>query len=113
MGTGRRRQRRQKRYGSGTMFFPAKYQKYADIVSLESPAKARESKRELLNEYRSAKTNDKKVRVKRSAVLAMNRAEVTLKRKNLSDKERKEFREIKQIYASTISKMLEIQSEES
>ena len=44
-----------------TLFKPARYKKYAEIVSFKNPTAARASVKELLREFNKAKTRDKKV----------------------------------------------------
>ena len=81
-----------------TLFFEPKYKEASEQISIESPADARASVKWLTEEYKSAKTRAKLRRLIRFAVLARNRAKAMLKRKNLSAKERKEFKEIIKIY---------------
>jgi hypothetical protein len=81
-----------------TMFGPAKSKKYADIVSLETPSKARESVKQLLHEFYALTSEKKQVKILRVTTLAANRAKATLNRKNLSKKEHEEFQEIYRIY---------------
>ena len=88
-----------------TMFGSARSQKYADIVSFKSPEQAKHSVNQLLLDFDMAKTRAKKVRVKRVAVLAMNRAYATVKRSELSAKERDEFAQIGNIYKNAARRM--------
>jgi len=81
-----------------TLFKKPKYDKYSKIVSFKNPTEARKSATELRKEFNSAKTHSKKLRIARVAQYASNRAYATLKRKKLSAKERKEYREIGKIY---------------
>lgn len=80
------------------LFKEPKYKKYAKIVSFKDPKSARISVRDLKQEFDSAKTQTKKLRIFKVTQLAENRARATLKRKNLSVKEKYEFAEIAQIY---------------
>jgi len=80
------------------MFFNAKHQKYADIVSLKDPASAKISIKTLNTEFKNAKTRDKQHIIARVTQLAANRAKASLGRKNLSKKERAEFTEINKLY---------------
>ena len=75
-----------------TMFFPAKRKRLSDLISISSPEAFRASVNNL-------KGSDGKVTLteKRALVLAQNRARAILKKKNLSTKERKEFKEIVKI----------------
>jgi hypothetical protein len=70
-----------------TIFFGAKHRRLADIISIESPAAFRRSIREL-----AAGGLDR--REKSALVLARTRAKVMLRKKDLSEKERKQLREI-------------------
>ena len=76
-----------------------KFQKYKDIVCLKDPECTRESIALLNREFKSAKQRDKKIRIARVTQLAANRAFATLGRKNLSQKERKEFKQIGNLYS--------------
>jgi len=87
------------------LFQKPKYKYLAKIVSLKSPAKARKSVVKLKKEFNSAKTDSKKVRIARATQQAANRALVTQKRKNLSSKEKKEFKEIHKIYNDAVDIM--------
>ena len=82
----------------GTLFHKAKYKKYADIVSLKSPEGARYSVKMLKVEYRRAETREKKLRIIRVLQEASNRAKASAKRKELSERERKELKKIAKIY---------------
>jgi len=84
---------------------PAHHPSLAEIVSLESPAKARKSVRELKRKFKSAKSRDRKRIIKQATVLAANRAKAARKRKNLSSKERKELEEIAEIYERAYKEM--------
>jgi hypothetical protein len=88
-----------------TMFFSAKSPKYAEIVSLKSPEKAKVSAKKLLAEFRKSKTRDKRRRVKRVTVLASNRAQASSKRKKLSPNERRQFWHIAEIYRDAANNM--------
>lgn len=67
-----------------------KNKRIADIISIESPTKFRESMKELKKGYFT--NNEKK-----SLVLAQNRARAILNKKNLSEREKKQFIEISKI----------------
>lgn len=81
-----------------TLFREAKYAKYGKIVSFKNPSQARKSATELRKEFKSAMTRAKKLRIARVAQNASNRAYATTKRKKLSAKERREYRQIGKIY---------------
>jgi len=80
-----------------TLFFKAKSKALAKKISITSPAAFRASIKEL-------KKGGLSLREKRALVLARNRAAAQLKRKNLSAKERKQFRAISKISIPKISK---------
>ena len=76
-----------KRTRRRTIFFPPRHRRLAEIISIESPAAFRESIRKLKKMGIGA-------REKRALVLAQNRAKAMLKKKTLSQKERREFQQI-------------------
>jgi hypothetical protein len=84
-----------------TMFFKPKSEKYADIVSIESPYRARYSCKQLKEEYHKAETRDKKLKIIRVANLAANRARAIREKKNISSIERSEMAEVASIYSKT------------
>lgn len=88
-----------------TLFFPPRSKKFAEIISVVSPEKARKSVKILEREFKNSKTRTKKIQIKQRTVLVANRAGATLKRKNLSPKERKEFKQIERIYRQSAEKM--------
>jgi hypothetical protein len=79
--------RRTQRTPRRTIFFPPKNAKLAEIISIESPEAFRRS-------IRTLKKMGIGAREKRALVLAQNRARAMLKKRNLSEKERKELQEI-------------------
>ncbi len=88
-----------------SLFGPARHPKYAKIVKFTTIKDARESARRLLREFKSAKTRDKAVRVKRVTVLAANRAEAAAKRRKLSKRERHQLRRIAEVYRKAADRM--------
>lgn len=80
-----------------TLFFPAKSKRLARIISIKSPTAFRKS-------IRTLKKGGVTLKEKRALVLAQNRARAILKKKNLSVKERKQFREISKIKLPKISR---------
>jgi hypothetical protein len=70
-----------------TIFFPPRHRKLAEIISIASPAAFRES-------IRTLKKMGIGAREKRALVLAQNRAKAMLKKKSLSEKERRELQAI-------------------
>lgn len=93
-----------------TMFGEAKHKKYADIVSLETPSKAKMSVAKLIDEFDKAKTRSKKVRIKRVTVNASNRARASWLRKGLSRSEKLQFLWIHKIYRNAYEKRMIIPS---
>ena len=69
---------------------PVKSKARAKIVSIRSPAKFRES-------IRTLKKGNYTLADERALILAQNRAKASLNRKNLSEKEIKEMKEISKI----------------
>jgi len=88
-----------------TIFFPAKYKKYSDIVSIKDPESARESVEKLWEEFNKAHTREKKVRIWHVTSLAAKRANAAVKKKGLSRKEVQEFKEVAKIYEEAAEKM--------
>ncbi len=80
-----------------TLFSKPKNKKLARIITITSPSAFRESIRVL-------KKDGITLEKKRALVLAKNRAEAQLRRKNLSAKERKQFRTITKIKLPKITK---------
>ena len=83
-----------------TLFSPARNKYLGDIVSLRDPAAARRVVRELKQAFKNAKRPSKKLRIARATRLASTRANASLKRKNLSREERKQFKLIAEIYGN-------------
>jgi len=94
-----------KRGAGGTIFFPPKHQKYAEIVRIDNAYSARGSVETLLKEFNEAETRAKKRRIKRVVVLAANRAKAMRKKKNLSTQERRELVEVERIYRKAAEQM--------
>ena len=88
-----------------SIYAKPKYQYLADIVSLETPEKARNSVAELGDEFRSAKSKQKQLRVVRATQLAANRAKINSTNSRYSIAERKEFVEITTIYNNATKSM--------
>jgi len=88
-----------------SLFKKPKHKKYAKIVSFKNPTEARKSAKIMNKEFNSSKTRSKKLRVARATQYASNRAFATAKKKNLSLKERREFKEIGRIYDNAAEKM--------
>lgn len=92
----------------GIFYEPPYYQKYSEIVRMDTPTNARKSAKTLVEEAKEAKRPSKVRRIIRVLNLAANRAKVALKRKNLSAKEKRELREIAGIYRRAMEKVQRI-----
>jgi len=103
---------------SDGLFKPPRHRWLADIVSFESPTKARESARKLVKAFERGRIGRRKIGRKRALTIARalnyaaNRAEASAKRKGLSSKERKELKEIAKIYRKAAEEAFEIYREE-
>lgn len=104
------RGKRKKRKGKG-LFKPAKWKYLAEIVSFETPGKAKKSAREVLKSIRSAKRRDKALREARALQYAANRARAAAKNPRLSAKEKRELREVAEIYEEAAEEAWEIYRE--
>lgn len=80
-----------------SLFFPPKNKRLARVISIKSPSQFRKS-------ISTLKKRGLTITEKRALVLAQNRARVQLKRRNLSLKERKQFRAISTIKLPNITK---------
>jgi len=83
------------------LFGPAKHKKLAEIVTFESTSKAQKAAAKLKKMFKQAlKQGDRKkaLEIKRAAQLAANRAEASLKRRNLHPQTRKKLERIAEIY---------------
>lgn len=80
-----------------SIFFPPKDKALAKKISITSPAAFRRSIREL-------KRGGVTLKERRALILAKTRATVQLKRNNLSNKERKQFRTISQMNIPKVTK---------
>ncbi len=80
-----------------TLFGKPKSMRIARIIKIDSPTAFKESIRKL-------KKGGLTTREKRALVLARNRSAAQLKRKNLSPKERRQFRAIKKMKLPSITK---------
>ena len=82
-----------------SIFFKPKDKRIARIVSIKSPSRFRKS-------IATLKKQGITTEEKRALVLARTRARVQLRRKNLSMKERKQFREIRDTDLPPVTKTL-------
>ena len=89
-----------------SMFYsPARHPSLGEIVTLESPSKAKRAARELKRKFREAKSRERKREIKQATVLAANRAKAMQKKRGLSERERKNLEEINEIYNRTQKEM--------
>lgn len=88
------------------LFSPAKNSRLARIISIESPAKFRTSIKKLMEGGLSGEE-------RRALTLAKTRATLQLRRRNLSDKERKEFRIISKMVIPQTSKSMSMKKKPS
>lgn len=100
----KKKRRGQKKMAGKGLFKPAKHKWLADIVTFETPAKARAAAKKLVNYVRTGRRGNLKIGRQRALTIlralnyAANRAEAAAKKRNLSPKERRELREISRIY---------------
>jgi hypothetical protein len=88
------------------MFVEPKTKMLAAVVKVDSPANSRKSANSLKKMFKEREHRDSKVRIKRAAVLAYVRSRAMLKKKDLSSKEKAEFREIAGIYKKAYKLMI-------
>lgn len=91
-----------------SLFFKPKYKTLAKIVKMDSPKNARKTVKKLLQQCKEAKRPSAVLRRARAMQTAANRARAMLKRKNLSEKERKEFEKIAEIYDKAAEKAFKL-----
>lgn len=90
-----------------TMFYePAHYATLADMVKITSVPEAKVGARQLKQEFREAKTRAKRVRVKRAAVLAANRADASSRKRNLKRGTKTRLRKVSSIYRKAADGMI-------
>ena len=90
-----------------TLFGPPESEKYAEIVKMDSVDDANKSVLQLIEEFKSAETTEKRYHIYHVADLAAKRANAELNRENLSDKAKLEFTEIGAIYRGFANASLE------
>jgi len=87
------------------MFGKPKYKGLSKMVKMSSVEEARISSQELLKHFNSLKQRKYRVVTKKATVLAANRANAQLKRKNLTRQKSDDFREIEMIFRDTVEQM--------
>lgn len=80
-----------------TLFISSK-SKYSEIVEIDDIDSAKESIKKLQAEYDSSKRRDKKIRIYHVADLTSKRCYASARRKNISPKEKSEFKKIGNLY---------------
>ena len=96
---------------SNGLFKPPKWRYLAEIVSFRTPSDARKSARKLISELRKAKRKDKALRICRAIQYASNRAKAASRNPRISWKEKRELREIAEIYGEAAEEAWEIYRE--
>lgn len=86
------------------LFGKAKTKKYHNIVDMDTPYDAVGSVNQLEQQFRDASTKAKKERIREVAQGTANRAKAIRKRKNLSPKEKQQFKEVENIYRRAAEK---------
>lgn len=87
--------------GKGSMYLkPDKSDKYPNMISFENPRDAKKSAKELHKEFKSSKQRAKKKKIAIITQDCANQSGAFLKRKDLSNKEKKEFKQIHSIYSA-------------
>ena len=92
--------------GRRSMFTTPKYTKLSKMVKMASVDEANISAMELKRHFAKLEQRKYRVATKRATVLAANRANAQLKRKNLSRTESAEFREIEMIFRNAAEQMI-------
>lgn len=80
------------------LFKPPKHKYLARVITFKDPKSARKAAKTLVNETRKVKRRDAARRRAQALQYAANRARASAKRRNLSPEERRELREIAEIY---------------
>ena len=80
------------------LFRRAKYKYLAELIDMTTPDDAIASAHKIRQEFLSAKTKKKRMRIWRAVDLAWKRARAIQNRKDLSSKERQEYKAIAEIY---------------
>jgi len=81
-----------------SIFFESKYDKYSQMVRIDTLEEAKISIRRLEDEYDGAKQMKKKVRLIQVANRAANIAGVGAKNRNYSERERREMAQVSKMY---------------
>jgi len=93
-----------RRRRKGGLFKPPRHKWLADIITFKSPSAARKAASKLTSALKRRRLGRKKIGKKTALIIeralnyAANRAKASARRKALSAKERKELKEISEIY---------------
>jgi len=96
---------------SNSLFKDPRFKYLAKIVSFKDINSAKKSSEKLRNEFNKAVSKVKKLRIARAAQYAANRAKASSRRKNLSQKEKKEYKQISRIYETLADELFEKRKE--
>lgn len=88
------------------MFGKPRYTNLSKMVKMSSVDEARMSANELMRHFSRLEQRKYKVATKRATVLAANRAQMQLRRKNLSRQKSDDFREIEMIFRNAAEQMI-------
>jgi len=101
----------------GGLFKPPKHKWLAKIVTFKDPEKAEKAADKLVGALKRGRLGKMKIGRKRALTIARalnyaaNRAEAAAKRRNLSPEERRELKEIAEIYREAAEEAFEIYDE--
>ena len=87
------------------LFKKHRYIKYSKMIRIDTPENAEKSGKKIIDEFRDAKNNEKKLRVARVSQYTANRVDAILKRKKLSEGERSQLKKVSQIYKNWAKSM--------
>ena len=88
------------------MFGKPRYRNLAKMVKMSSVDEARISAHELMRHFSKLEQRKYRVATKRATVLVANRAQMQLRRKNLSRQKSDDFREIEMIFRNAAEQMI-------
>jgi len=88
------------------MFGKPRYTNLSKMVKMSSVDEARMSAHQLKEHFAKLEQRKFRVATKRATVLAANRAQMQLRRKNLSSRKADDFREIEIIYRNAAEQMI-------
>jgi len=83
---------------SKTLFHKPRWKTLAKIIRMDKPKNARKAAKKILEQCKEAKKPSAVLRRAKALQEAANRARAAMKKKNLSEKEQREFEKIAEIY---------------